>query len=638
MALLSLGEHGRARALADEELTLARRCGVPTAIALSLRTRGLVEGGDHGIGLLREALATLEPLPSTLERAHALVDLGAAHRRAGHRADARDPLGRGLELGDGVDCAGTQGSIGRYQVAVPPGAQRTFMFFQQLNPSSADASTDAAQFNVTPPPGTALTEGMTPDEFATIVNWNYAGLDDDNDGVPNADDNCPNDPNPGQADSDGDGSGNACDPNQRPSARGDTYRTREDTTLNVGPPGVLANDSDPEGSSLSARLVRTTGNGTLTLRANGSFSYRPRRDFNGLDSFTYRARDAQGAQSEVKKVMIDVTAVADGGGGPPPPPACTISRGKGNDIVRGTSGNDVICAGAGNDIVRGGGGNDIVRGGGGNDVLRGDDGNDRLEGGSGDDVLVGGDDDDRLIGGSGADALSGQDGGDSRSTPHGRRSASGSRPATGSGTTTSPAAVRGLTPARPTQGTSARAAEGRAGLASQHQRAALSGPRRDEPIDRLALALPCPGASGDADRKAGREPRRGRKGLGISPIAPASMVIDARGGNDRVCGVGGADQIKRAGGEDRLGGEDGADSLDGGDGDDLLRGGDDADRLFGRAGRDRLFGGAHKDGLFAVPGRRVRRRNGGGLGLGLRGLRACSPRPTAALLREVLAP
>ena len=98
------------------------------------------------------------------------------------------------------------------------------------------------------------------------------------------------------------------------------------------------------------------------------------------------------------------------------------------------------------------------------------------------------------------------------------------------------------------------------------------------------------------------------------------MVIDARGGNDSVCGGDGADPGQGSGGEDRLYGEDGA------------------HRLFGRAGRDRLFGGAHKDGLFAVPGRRVRRRNGGGLGLGLRGLRACSPRPTAALLREVLAP
>ena len=237
--------------------------------------------------------------------------------------------------------------------------------------------------------------------------------DPDSDGVANADDNCPNNPNPGQADSDGDGRGNACDPNQRPSARGDTYRTREDTTLNVGPPGVLANDSDPEGSSLSAQLVRTTQNGTLTLRANGSFSYRPRRDFNGQDSFTYRARDAQGAQSDVTRVTINVTAVADGGGGPPPPPACTISRGDGNDIIRGTSGNDVICAGEGHDIVYGLGGNDIVRGAGGNDVLRGGDGNDRLEGGSGNDVLAGGDDDDRLIGGSGADTLSGQGGGDS---------------------------------------------------------------------------------------------------------------------------------------------------------------------------------------------------------------------------------
>lgn len=77
-----------------------------------------------------------------------------------------------------------------------------------------------------------------------------------------------------------------------------------------------------------------------------------------------------------------------GGGGSGEP--CTINRGDGNDVIRGTSGSDVICAGAGNDTVYGGGGNDEIRGAGGNDVLRGGEGNDRIEGGSGKDLANGG--------------------------------------------------------------------------------------------------------------------------------------------------------------------------------------------------------------------------------------------------------
>jgi len=66
-------------------------------------------------------------------------------------------------------------------------------------------------------------------------------------------------------------------------------------------------------------------------------------------------------------------------------PRCTIRRGAGNDIVRGTPGRDVICTGSGNDIVYGLGGNDLIRGGHGNDIVRGGDGHDRVEGGAGND-------------------------------------------------------------------------------------------------------------------------------------------------------------------------------------------------------------------------------------------------------------
>lgn len=44
-------------------------------------------------------------------------------------------------------------------------------------------------------------------------------------------------------------------------------------------------------------------------------------------------------------------------------PLCTISRGAGSDIVRGTPDRDVICTGAGNDIVYGFGGDDVIRAG-----------------------------------------------------------------------------------------------------------------------------------------------------------------------------------------------------------------------------------------------------------------------------------
>src|SRR5438045_7509108 len=74
-------------------------------------------------------------------------------------------------------------------------------------------------------------------------------------------------------------------------ANDDTYTTPEDTLLTVSAPGVLANDSDVDGNSLSAVLVSNPTHGTLTLNANGSFGYVPTTNYNGIDSFTYRASD-----------------------------------------------------------------------------------------------------------------------------------------------------------------------------------------------------------------------------------------------------------------------------------------------------------------------------------------------------------
>jgi len=94
----ALGETQEARELALEEVELARTWGVASASGRALRILGLIEGGNRGIELIREAVELLEPSPAQLEHAYALASLGASLRRANKRAEARDHLRRALEL------------------------------------------------------------------------------------------------------------------------------------------------------------------------------------------------------------------------------------------------------------------------------------------------------------------------------------------------------------------------------------------------------------------------------------------------------------------------------------------------------------------------------------------------------------
>src|SRR6266540_3811392 len=98
--------------------------------------------------------------------------------------------------------------------------------------------------------------------------------------------------------------------NDAPVAVNDSYTTAEDTTLTVGAPGVLANDSDVDGDNLTAVLVMGPSHGSLALNADGSFSYIPAANYNGPDSFSYKANDGA-ADSGVVVVTISVTPVND---------------------------------------------------------------------------------------------------------------------------------------------------------------------------------------------------------------------------------------------------------------------------------------------------------------------------------------
>src|SRR4029453_16943279 len=74
-----------------------------------------------------------------------------------------------------------------------------------------------------------------------------------------------------------------------PTANNDTYSTNEDTLLTVATPGVLGNDTDPDSATLTAAVATGPAHGTLTFNANGSFTYTPAANYNGPDTFSYRA-------------------------------------------------------------------------------------------------------------------------------------------------------------------------------------------------------------------------------------------------------------------------------------------------------------------------------------------------------------
>lgn len=99
-----------------------------------------------------------------------------------------------------------------------------------------------------------------------------------------------------------------------PVASGDSYSVKKDNVLTVGAPGVLGNDVDPNGDPLTAVLDVGPANGSVTLNADGSFTYTPNAGFTGTDSFTYLATDGTNL-SDPATVTITVTSKGGKPGG-----------------------------------------------------------------------------------------------------------------------------------------------------------------------------------------------------------------------------------------------------------------------------------------------------------------------------------
>jgi uncharacterized repeat protein (TIGR01451 family) len=90
------------------------------------------------------------------------------------------------------------------------------------------------------------------------------------------------------------------------------YSVDEDQTLNVSAPGVLDNDIEPNGDSLTVSVISGVSHGSLSLQNDGSFTYSPNLNYYGSDSFTYQICDApSGGTCDTATVDITINSVND---------------------------------------------------------------------------------------------------------------------------------------------------------------------------------------------------------------------------------------------------------------------------------------------------------------------------------------
>ncbi|MFO0043467.1 MAG: tandem-95 repeat protein, partial [Pseudomonadota bacterium] len=159
--------------------------------------------------------------------------------------------------------------------------------------------------------------------------------------------------------------------NDAPVAVNDAYTLNEDAPLTIAAPGVLGNDTDVDtaAGSLTTVLQNGPATGTLTLAANGGFTYTTNANFKGSDSFTYFVNDGALNSTTPATVTLTVNAVND-------PPTITgpanvtiledqstsalavtvgdVETAAGSLVVTATSGNTSVIPNAG--IVLGGSG------------------------------------------------------------------------------------------------------------------------------------------------------------------------------------------------------------------------------------------------------------------------------------------
>jgi subtilase family serine protease len=91
-----------------------------------------------------------------------------------------------------------------------------------------------------------------------------------------------------------------------PTANNDAYSVDAGRTLTVSAAiGVLTNDTDPLGETLTVSGFTQPAHGSVTVAADGSFTYQPNSIFSGTDSFTYTILDTGTGTGST--AMVDLT-------------------------------------------------------------------------------------------------------------------------------------------------------------------------------------------------------------------------------------------------------------------------------------------------------------------------------------------
>lgn len=90
------------------------------------------------------------------------------------------------------------------------------------------------------------------------------------------------------------------DVNDQPVARDDAFVAVSGAAHTIRAPGVLVNDADVDGDNLTVSLGSPPQNGTVSLNANGGFTYTANSGYAGGDSFTYRVSDGRGGLANAR--------------------------------------------------------------------------------------------------------------------------------------------------------------------------------------------------------------------------------------------------------------------------------------------------------------------------------------------------
>ena len=100
---------------------------------------------------------------------------------------------------------------------------------------------------------------------------------------------------------------NVTEVNGAPNALNDSATTNEDQAIAIN---VLANDTDPDGDTLSLIEITQGTHGSVVDLGGGSLRYRPQENYHGGDSFAYVVSDGNG-ESDEALVSLTINPVND---------------------------------------------------------------------------------------------------------------------------------------------------------------------------------------------------------------------------------------------------------------------------------------------------------------------------------------